>query len=623
MSSRRFVTGILAAVATAAALLALSAGPSRAFSGGNHAEATKPALAGRTSADAAEAITNANKAVDSGPYSGADHFDRNPGKTDAQAFQDAAANFRKKRDDAIAEMKACHTENALKLIGEALHILQDFYSHSNYVDMNAAEQAACEAALKDPAKPLPAGLKLTGYDNSGTGTGKYNPKGDTYEHGLYWGHHKDTASTGDGNRNITKGGVTKTAFEWAMEAAKKASKDLIDEIIAAVGLELWNFKFATYMFPPKPSSFPSVPIPPFWIGPFDYMSPLYDFLKWYRPGAFGNLTPLGGIMDNSMGTAVFVPRNAVCLPGYVYAIDVMPGSIPCDWYPPGVWPIKIREVGIGDTSLLLPVTVGITYTVQELGPIPECLLRVYEFDLYRNALWTQVPGVQLDPVHGAAYFPTDHPGIYCLGGELPVQPTIPHLLSMPDGTPVNTLKNVTLAPRAAGVRVTSFFYVEDENRVAGMRIENAPGIVDDLNVNDLAQINGAMASNPDTGERFVQLDSYPAGSPGVEIKTLGANNRSVLTDPKLIAKLVTSWGKIRSIADDKSSFTITDGFAQMGAEALTTVLVFGDSNVAALFVGDFVSVVGVVSKTGTSPSTAQSVIIYRSVPIIVHSAGPP
>lgn len=230
MASPRSLPSVQTLLAVASVTLIAFARPAAGFTGGNHDKATVPAVAGRVSAEAVKVITDANRAVDEGPYHGGDHFDRNPGRTSFQAFQNGAAVFRAKRAAATDSLRAGNADAGLRLVGETLHTLQDLFSHSNCVDMTDAEQAALLAALDDPSLPLPEGLQLTGYDPDAFGFARFNPSGDTYEHGLYWGKHKDNSYAGQGRRKITRDGVTRTAFEWAMEAAQRASTQLVDDI---------------------------------------------------------------------------------------------------------------------------------------------------------------------------------------------------------------------------------------------------------------------------------------------------------------------------------------------------------------------------------------------------------
>ena len=450
----------------------------RAFSPGNHDEATQPALECRVSPDAMEAIKKANKAVDDAPiesppaYQPPGHFDRDPRETSKQAFERNAEFVRDKKQEAIDALKRCDTEAAIKAIGEALHAIQDFYSHSNYVDLTLAEQAAARNAFDNPCT-APANLRLAAYypiPSLLSSWGKknplsYNPQsldgtaalwylgvrgliketdprdGKVYDHGLYLGKHKDNSWSGDGPREITRdkvtgnivpkntpGSETKTAFEWAKEAAKKHSQELIDQIIKEVGQDLWDQKLGKpdkYKFPPPPDPKPpSVPLPsPEW-DPYPYILP-YPYHRFENshllPGVFGLVPYEGGILDDGEGTAVFVPSGAVPAPEWFYALSVSPKDLsPGASLSEGVRLIKVREFWPDGMQFQEPVTISIVYSLSEIIGVTESSLRAYEFDLYHDGEWRLIPDSTLDTVNRTVTFQTSYFSIYGIGGSPPL-----------------------------------------------------------------------------------------------------------------------------------------------------------------------------------------------------------
>jgi hypothetical protein len=83
-----------------------------------------------------------------------EHFDRNPPGTgvveasvDALAFARARDELFAKRLEVLRELEEGHTDRALERLGLALHALQDFYSHSNWVDLTPLDKALCDQAL--------------------------------------------------------------------------------------------------------------------------------------------------------------------------------------------------------------------------------------------------------------------------------------------------------------------------------------------------------------------------------------------------------------------------------------------------------------------------------------------
>ncbi|MBX3118530.1 MAG: hypothetical protein KF784_05660 [Fimbriimonadaceae bacterium] len=219
------------------------------FIPGIHKDITEEAMDGfNFSAEATRKVVNANLLQDTGEmkldrtkkppqivpnekYNPAHHFDRNPPKTNAQAAADGAAYVKGKKDAIIEAIQACDFEKALNCLGAALHAIQDFYSHSNYVDLSAADQAAADKAVTDPNSPMPDSVQLTGYDK---GTGK-DPVGDPYGHDA---KSKDSPNKNDESKK--KDANDKTNHEKAKDAATKASKAFIQCIKDEVDAKKWE-----------------------------------------------------------------------------------------------------------------------------------------------------------------------------------------------------------------------------------------------------------------------------------------------------------------------------------------------------------------------------------------------
>jgi hypothetical protein len=222
--------------------------PVAAFTGGNHTEINDQTLPGAGfSKDAQEKINEENLKVDqedstgigtaTGKYRPEHHSDRNGPNTpeaNKEAFQKMADYVRALKKAIIAAILRCDragVEAALVLIGKATHAIQDFYSHSNFVDLNPEDQKKVREAFDNPNGAIPDGLKLTGYDpKTGNPYRAFNPKGDNYEHGLIFGNNKDW------------GGAAKQP----KEAAQKHTREFLDELLKAVGKEKWTEKFTNY-----------------------------------------------------------------------------------------------------------------------------------------------------------------------------------------------------------------------------------------------------------------------------------------------------------------------------------------------------------------------------------------
>ena len=92
-------------------------------------------------------------------YNASHHFDRHPDVTNQVAFLRSLSLIQKQRSQIVSLICAKQNTQALQLLGRTLHTLQDFFSHSNYVE---------GAGLGPNRLPssMPQGLKLTSYDPS-------------------------------------------------------------------------------------------------------------------------------------------------------------------------------------------------------------------------------------------------------------------------------------------------------------------------------------------------------------------------------------------------------------------------------------------------------------------------
>lgn len=77
--------------------------------------------------EARKQITDANKEVDADQVSSAKHFD-------AENFSAGASRVKNLLDQAVTQIKANDAAGARNSVGSALHSVQDFYSHSNWVE---------------------------------------------------------------------------------------------------------------------------------------------------------------------------------------------------------------------------------------------------------------------------------------------------------------------------------------------------------------------------------------------------------------------------------------------------------------------------------------------------------
>lgn len=399
--------------------LAFHPQPAHAFNESSHNAINDTALAGKgLSKDAQNKIKAENLKVDSSEgssfgiankdnYKPEHHFDRNPGTNNEDAFKNGAAYVRKKKQDAIDAINKCTlagVEEALAHIGQALHAIQDFYAHSNYVDLAVGDQADLRKAFDDPNQSIPNTVKLTGYDPDATTTiAAFNPPppDDDYPHGLFSGRHKDSKpgflTPGDGAKKITKGAVTKTAYAWAKEAAEKHSGEFIDEIKQAVGNAKWNAKFNNYI---------AVAFTPF--------DPFTDT-------ALAAITPEGGSLTNGVDTTLSVLPGLLSTTATFYSMSLPANAIPqaLSQGLGGLQIIKVREFWRSDADTPIPIEISVAHTAAEITGIDEGSIKIYKWNLYdenNQGRWTQVQDYFVDLDNHRVIFQTQGCSIYAIAG---------------------------------------------------------------------------------------------------------------------------------------------------------------------------------------------------------------
>ena len=326
----------------------LCAGPAMAFTGANHCEIDNKALGGLLSKDAIDDINAGNVAVDDGKraFKPEEHCLRDPktGATDAEAFLNAGRHVQDLKKKILAAIRACHTDEAHKLLEEAMHTIQDMYAHTNFVFLSDEDRRKAKDAFDDPDNPaetVPAGLEVAAYSGTLNNDGLTKLFGQFYPtdnngvpdpcpHGLLpgdcnldvepWPWPITGYTPGSGAQQVTINGVTKSAWEWAMEFAAQHCREFVESIINALAasheIDKWNTKFRDWKRPPPPPP-PPPPTPPKVRPPS--LSPtqggsIYPGLSLRRRLPAGSLllvTSEGGILDDGNGTAVFIPDGAL------------------------------------------------------------------------------------------------------------------------------------------------------------------------------------------------------------------------------------------------------------------------------------------------------------------------
>jgi hypothetical protein len=137
--------------------------------------------------------------------------------------------------------------------------------------------------------------------------------------------------------------------------------------------------------------------------------------------------------------------------------------------------------------------------------------------------------------------------------------------------------------------------------------------MDSADVGSGATLTGTMRTSVTTGERYLELTSYPEIESAPPVYPILATTKTIETDPKLVGMLVKLAGKVISVASDKKSLTIFDGYAKRNQPMITTSITSETAINSLISVGNIVSVIGVVSKTGATPATATSVVLMRNL----------
>lgn len=150
------------------------------------------------------------------------HCARQPPGGDAEAFNATVAYVHEQR--ALAEnLSLLDPAAAVRALGRALHAVQDCFSHSNVVDLDAAAQAALTRALVHSGAP-PAGLLLCGV---APGTPDIErPAGDPFPHAEF--NKDDTGSSPEAEAAIPGGG---TKYDAAHAAAEVATREFLRDFM--------------------------------------------------------------------------------------------------------------------------------------------------------------------------------------------------------------------------------------------------------------------------------------------------------------------------------------------------------------------------------------------------------
>jgi hypothetical protein len=177
-------------------------------------------------------FTFESKVVTTAAYVEGHHFDRGTGIAHADAFAAGATWVRDRVDLAVTKVQADDNAAALAALGEALHALQDFHSHSNLVDLAAGDRAKALEAVWDATKAPPAGLMITAFFKGAAHPGA--PDGDAFGHDKFC---KDSSGV---NAEARKKIGDKTKFQIAKELAITSSTDLLSRVRGRLTVLEWS-----------------------------------------------------------------------------------------------------------------------------------------------------------------------------------------------------------------------------------------------------------------------------------------------------------------------------------------------------------------------------------------------
>lgn len=177
---------------------------------------------------------------------------------------------------------------------------------------------------------------------------------------------------------------------------------------------------------------------------------------------------------------------------------------------------------------------------------------------------------------------------------------ISDLKTLTDGTPVDVWKEVSASgmpnDRGDSTIYPDYFWYEEYDRTAGIRVHKAGH---GAWVGELDRTIGTMATDPTTGERYIEgTEIQWLGYLGTKFAPVAITNKTAASSKLPVGLIVTTWGKVTGVDPDRNWFTISDGSG-------TDVKVFRPATRADI--GAFVTVTGVL---GAEPAIYEPVINF-------------
>ncbi len=163
-------------------------------------------------------------------YQGPHHFDR-PDDSDYNAFVAGLTYLMTARQAVTTNLTQHETDDALKALGQALHAGQDFFAHSNYVDLTSDQQAIFMNLLL--GVPDSSGDFPTNFPLWLTGFGPNCDQPGPHPHDNYCKDNPrdfpeaQVVLDGDGTTTITKFDAAKAAAVQWSQAFVKSIRDQV------------------------------------------------------------------------------------------------------------------------------------------------------------------------------------------------------------------------------------------------------------------------------------------------------------------------------------------------------------------------------------------------------------
>lgn len=172
------------------------------------------------------------------------HFDRYKTESNAEAFNKGLIAYRANLNVAIQMAKERDLIGAFTHLGGVLHAVQDFASHSNYIELDKQNQKIIDEILFEnrSSEDVPKALKLTHYDPDEPIPGI--PRGSDYAHNI---KSKDYPFRGDvSQREFESGEIGyQKAFDTGVYFGRKVLTNFMQSVEEdiyrqMINTQLWN-----------------------------------------------------------------------------------------------------------------------------------------------------------------------------------------------------------------------------------------------------------------------------------------------------------------------------------------------------------------------------------------------